>query len=237
MNCSIFDLTEIPLRAIKDSVDFLTVREPISQRYLASHGITAIQSADCLFLEGTSGRSGWSKSQNWFTISDDYAVYTPGVLAAFGQVSSEKVVSDIAELRQRGLRVFYYVVEIEDEKLAGAAQAAGANVLPLGSVPWKHVFSLLKQAKLVMSGRYHINIFAALSGTPFIAMETNTRKMAGLFELLDLQNAVSGSVAPEAGHAVSPTSQRIEDCCRLASESYCGLLGAPNIATGSKAVP
>lgn len=236
VNCSIFDLSEIPLRTIRDSVDYLTVREPISLRYLASHGITAVQAADCLFLEGASGRSEWAKSQHGFTISEDYAVYTPGVLAAFGQVSSEKVAGDILELRRQGLKVLYYVVEIEDEKLAGAARAAGATVLPLGSVPWKHVFTLLSQAKLVMSGRYHINIFAALSGTPFIAMETNTKKMAGLFELLDLHNTILSSPAPDTGHALCPDINRIEHCYRLASEPYRGLLGNSNVVAASKTV-
>jgi hypothetical protein len=42
----------------------------------------------------------------------------------------------------------------------------------------------LRRMGLVVSGRYHINIFTALAGVPFLPLSTNTGKMSGVLELL-----------------------------------------------------
>lgn len=216
VNCSVFGLSAALLHVIRDSVDYLTVREPISQRYLADAGITASLSADCLFLEGFHQRVEW-KTANWIRDYGNYVVYTPGVLTAFGAISSQRVTEDVQSLQKQGLKVVYYVVEAEDEKLASVAAAAGAVVVPLGALKWQEVFPFLSQAKFVVSGRYHINIFSALAGTPFITMETNTPKIDGLLELLGEKPKQVASL--EAAQAILVSDQSLSRCLRLASLS------------------
>jgi len=182
INCSIFDLEPFLLEALRDYLDGIAVREPFSFRYLADHGIPAMQAADCLFLmEGGNERGGdWPKLEP----SKKYALYTPGVLAAFGRVSGEGVRRDVAQLRLAGYEVFFYVVETEDERFAVDAAQAGARILPLACLHWRQVPPFLRRMDLLVSGRYHINIFAALAGVPFLPLSTNTGKMAGVLELL-----------------------------------------------------
>ena len=188
LNCSIYELSETLLAALRQSVDQIVVREPISFRYLADQNISATLAADCLFR--ASSRLEESPDVLPGFVSDflrhhgNVAVYTPGVLSGSGQVAKSAVTADIRSLVADGYKVFYYVVEAEDEHLAAAASNAGAKILPLGSLNWTEVFTLLRSVSLVVSGRYHINIFAAISGVPFIPMETNTAKMDGLLELL-----------------------------------------------------
>ncbi|NBQ53380.1 MAG: polysaccharide pyruvyl transferase family protein, partial [Proteobacteria bacterium] len=154
----------------------------LSLRYLADHGIPATQAADCLFLMkgGDEREFAWPELEP----SQKYVLYTPGVLAAFGRVSGEEVRRDVSQLRQSGYEVLFHVVETEDEQFAVDAAQAGARILPLGCLNWRQVPSFLRRMEMVVSGRYHINIFAALAGVPFLPLSTNTGKMAGVLELL-----------------------------------------------------
>jgi hypothetical protein len=224
LNCSIFDLEPFLLKALRDYVDGIAVREPLSLRYLADHAIPATQSADCLFLmEGGDERVGdWPKLES----SKKYALYTPGVLAAFGRVSGEGVRRDVSQLRQAGYEVFFHVVETEDERVAPDAAQAGARILPLGCLNWRQVPPFLRRMEMVVSGRYHINIFAALAGVPFLPLSTNTGKMAGVLELLSPNRSIPvrewGIETPELnleGAFLADKSQ-VERCRELAHKNF-----------------
>jgi len=205
-------------------VDGIAVREPLSLRYLADHAIPATQSADCLFLmEGGDEREfAWPELEP----SKKYALYTPGVLAAFGRVRGEAVQRDVAQLRLAGYEVFFHVVEIEDERVAPDAAQAGARILPLGCLNWRQVPRFLRRMGMVVSGRYHINIFAALAGVPFIPLSTNTGKMAGVLELLSPNRKISvrewGRETPglDLDTAFFAEKAEVEKCRELAKRNF-----------------
>jgi len=224
VNCSIFDLEPFLLETLREYVDGIAVREPLSFRYLSDHGIPAMQAADCLFLmeDGYENEFYWPELE----ASKKYALYTPGVLAAFGRVSGDGVRRDISQLRRAGYEVFFHVVETEDERFASDAAQAGARILPLGCLNWRRVPSFLRRMEMVVSGRYHINIFAALAGVPFLPLSTNTGKMAGVLELLSPARTISvrewGSETPElnlAGAFLADKSQ-VERCRELARKNF-----------------
>jgi polysaccharide pyruvyl transferase WcaK-like protein len=224
VNCSIFDLEPFLLETLRECVDGIAVREPLSFRYLADHGIPATQAADCLFLmeDGDENEFYWPELE----VSKKYALYTPGVLAAFGRVSGEGVRRDISQLRRAGYEVFFHVVETEDERLASDAAQAGARNLPLGCLKWRQVPPFLRRMELVVSGRYHINIFAALAGVPFLPLSTNTGKMAGVLELLSPDRTIPvrewGNETPELnleGAFLAEKSQ-VERCRELAWKNF-----------------
>ena len=224
LNCSIFDLEPFLLEALRDYVDGIAVREPLSFRYLAEYGIPAMQAADCLFLmEGGDERGGdWPKLES----SKKHALYTPGVLAAFGRVSGEGVRRDVSQLRQAGYEVFFHVVETEDERFAVEAVQAGARILPLGCLNWRQVPRFLRRMEMVVSGRYHINIFAALAGVPFLPLSTNTGKMAGVLELLSPTRNIPvrewGNETPELNleGAFLADKSKVEHCRELAQKNF-----------------
>lgn len=224
LNASIFDLEPFLLDALGETVDGIAVREPLSFRYLNTHGISATQAADCLFLmEGVDERDfHWPELEP----SKKYALYTPGVLTAFGRVGADAVRRDIARLQGAGYHVFFHVVEAEDEALAPEAALAGARILPLGCLKWRQVPSFLRRMELVVSGRYHINIFAALAGVPFLPLSTNTGKMAGVLELLSPGRAVPirewATETPELdlGEAFLAEKDQVEKCRKLAEKNF-----------------
>ncbi|MCW8821293.1 MAG: polysaccharide pyruvyl transferase family protein, partial [Sulfurovum sp.] len=55
------------------------------------------------------------------------------------------------------------------------------------SVPEKHdrAMAVIAKAYIVIGGRQHPNIFAAMQGVPFIPLQGNTHKMEGVVELLN----------------------------------------------------
>jgi polysaccharide pyruvyl transferase WcaK-like protein len=224
LNCSIFDLEPFLLETLRDCVDGIAVREPLSLRYLSDHGVPATQAADCLFLieSGDEMVLDWPKLES----SKKYALYTPGVLAAFGRVSGEGVRRDVSQLRQAGYEVFFHVVETEDERVAPDAAQAGARILPLGCLNWRQVPRFLRRMGMVVSGRYHINIFAALAGVPFIPLSTNTGKMAGVLELLSPNRKIPvrewGSATPDLdlNSAFLAEKSEVEKCRELAQKNF-----------------
>ena len=224
LNCSIFDLEPFLLETLRDCVDGIAVREPLSLRYLSDHGVPATQAADCLFLieSGDEMVLDWPKLES----SKKYALYTPGVLAAFGRVSGEGVRRDVSQLRHAGFEVFFHVVETEDERFAVDAAQAGARILPLGCLNWRQVPSFLRRMEMVVSGRYHINIFAALAGVPFIPLSTNTGKMAGVLELLSPNRKIPvrewGRETPglDLDTAFLAEKAEVEKCRELAKRNF-----------------
>ncbi len=235
VNCSVFELDEWLLEALCENVDDLAVREPLSQRYLSSKKINVRLSADCLFLAGEHPAEISFLSHRLAAGGEPYAVYTPGVLSGSPLVSEEVVAADIRQLSRKGWKVFYYVVEKEDERLAKVAIEHGAQAIPLGGLVWNEVTAFLRNAEMVVSGRYHINIFAALSGTPFIPMESNTPKMAGLLHHLGVAedypvrgwNADTPDLMPlDFDAAVKVRREALEHCVELARGAVSGLTGS-----------
>lgn len=230
VNCSIFSLDEFLLDSLRGAVDYFSVREPMTFRYLQANNIAAAQSADCLFLASRISESS-DTPRPALSAKAPYVVYTPGVLSASGRISESAIAADIKTIRNMGREVVYYVVEAEDEKYASVAAHAGASILPLGAFRWEQVQSSLAGAEWVVSGRYHINIFAAMAGTPFIPLETNTSKMQGLLELLGCRNSqpvrdwnrtgavddVASMIRPDA--AIRISSGTIAECAALAEHS------------------
>jgi polysaccharide pyruvyl transferase WcaK-like protein len=229
VNCSMFELDPFLLDMLRMHVDELVVREPVTLRYLQARQIPARLSADCLFLAGVPSGSSLA-GRTWAKGTLPRVIYTPGVLSSTAQIGGQMVANDIRDLGASGREVLYYVVEPEDEPLARVAAAHGARIVPLGAVPWQEVITFLRTAELVVSGRYHINIFSALAGVPFIPMETNTPKMHGLLELIGGAGGIrprmwdenSAPSALDVSQAVEVNPAALTRCIDLARDSLVG---------------
>lgn len=219
VNASLFELSPFLLEKLAAAVDCISVREPLSLRYLNDQGIAAQLSADSLFLaEPAKGTGSLGMNQ------EPYVVYTPGVLSYTGAITEGRIDQDVRELQSYGVRVIYYVVEQDDEALARPARDAGAEILALGACTQDQLGQLLRQAEWVVSGRYHINIFSALEGTAFLPLETNTQKMRGLLEHLNvaadyrIRSWENAAAAPalQQSKAITVTSDQVLHCSSLA---------------------
>jgi polysaccharide pyruvyl transferase WcaK-like protein len=110
--------------------------------------------------------------------------------------------------------------------MAPVAAEAGARILPLGCLRWREMPGFLRRMEMVVSGRYHINIFAALAGVPFLPLSTNTGKMSGVLELLSPGRTISvrewGNKTPELNleGAFLAEKSEVEKCRELAQKNF-----------------
>lgn len=111
-------------------------------------------------------------------------LFTPGVLGAHGVVNENTVETQIRNLQRHGYKVSYATIETEDIRFESIAEELGAEVLPLGFLHSGNIVGALNDYHLVVTGRYHVCIYAFLAGTRVIALESNTHKVNGLMELV-----------------------------------------------------
>jgi polysaccharide pyruvyl transferase WcaK-like protein len=165
---------------------YVAVREPRSRRSLAARGVRAVQAADCAFTAPVPPMDG-CRSRSRRT-----ALYTPGVLARpdqAGRLDAQVVLDHLEILERRGWDPVYLELEPAEAPLTAAVARTKRPIVRTCDAPWPAFLQLLSSFALVVSGRYHVLVFAASRGVPFVPLPSNTWKIEGLLDLL-------GSPAP-----------------------------------------
>jgi polysaccharide pyruvyl transferase WcaK-like protein len=112
----------------------------------------------------------------------------PRVVAAYRRL--------VASLRELGLPVYLVVADGQDAFLEPIARELDLGLVPLRT-PIHFAAAILGRARLLVSGRYHPSIMAALGGTPSLLLETNAHKMSTLAEILESEERTVFSAAPD----------------------------------------
>jgi polysaccharide pyruvyl transferase WcaK-like protein len=89
-------------------------------------------------------------------------------------------------MRELGYRVCLTENDVPDGFLRRVAQEKGVGLVPVNA-PILLCGSVLANARLFISGRYHPSIFASLGGTPCIFLGTHAHKMGSLSRLLEYE--------------------------------------------------
>ena len=180
VNCTIQAMDPFLLDALVASSKRVIVREARTFNYLHRHGYSCIQASDALFawrdmvlnVPLSSRRSDFRR-----------CVYSPGVVAADEAMTESIIGEQIQELVKAGWVVSYLTVESEDERFEALARRAGALIYPLRRWAPAGLLSMLQEHDLVVSGRYHLIIFAWLAGRPVVPIMSNSWKVEGLLEM------------------------------------------------------
>ena len=161
--------------------EWLAVREPVSSRWLQQQHLHTRATADCAFLLDDFTRRRDFRDHHLRT-----ALYTPGVLASLGDPSYDaaEVIRQFAVLDAHGWKPTFLRMADREEPLARAIAEAGWAVADNRDIKWQDFGLYLQQFGLVVSGRYHVLIFAAMAGVAATALRSNTWKIDGLIELL-----------------------------------------------------
>ncbi len=162
-------------------LDHVAVREPVSCALLRELGVAAVQAADCLPLT-FAGLGAAPARGNTVAVAGaaefpderlgDLAALLRDLAAGGTELvlplgAADKPASDEAEFARK-LRAL--LPELRIRKCRSL-------------VEWR---DCLAGARLLVSGRFHHSLAAYCCGTPFVALETHTPKLAGLSQLLDL---------------------------------------------------
>jgi hypothetical protein len=202
----------------------LAVREPFSAVWLRALGLRASLAADCAVLANIFA------APLTFSMPDRAALYTPGALARPDQdpnTSADVVMGHLAELRRAGYTPIYFEMEATETPTAQRVRAGGGHVLCAIDVPWQAFGTLLQHCELVVSGRYHVLIFAAMAGVPAVALRSTTWDVEGLLAHLDAARALVEPADTLAGvlassRAATPVPESLARLRTLALRNVAG---------------
>ncbi|MEP7117877.1 MAG: polysaccharide pyruvyl transferase family protein, partial [Acidobacteriota bacterium] len=171
----------------------VAVREPRSARWLAARGIIATAAADAAFLAAA-----LSAQRDAPGAATRSVFYTPGVVqstTASRATAVADILTDLRTLADAGWEPTFVQFEDRESSLADAVREQGWLTTDGRAVPWPAFGAWLRHFALVVSGRYHVLIFAAMAGVPAIARRSNTHKIEGLLDLLARHGALARDAA------------------------------------------
>ena len=184
--------------------EYVAVREPRSVAWLAAHGIAAVPAADAAFLADT-----FYVGNDACTPPREAALYTPGVLAGLSPSPAtvvREVLADLEGLADAGREPVFLQMEEREAAVASAVARAGWPLAHAHDVAWHDFGTFLRQFALVVSGRYHVLLFAAMAGVPALALPSNTFKNEGLLNLLGRPGSLGAASRRRAQARVGPAA-------------------------------
>ncbi len=163
------------------SPEFVAVREPVTFRELASLGFDPVQAADCAFLTDTSRPPDVDPILSRLGVTPPFGVVTgSAAIREWRRGEQRRVVS---HLLSRGLGVLVAASSVQDRKNF-AELDLGVPLLTERDIGYLELTAVQSRAEILVGGRFHPTILAALVGTPFVAVTSNIHKMEGLMEML-----------------------------------------------------
>jgi polysaccharide pyruvyl transferase WcaK-like protein len=146
-------------------------------------GADAVQAADCAWLTEPAPAEEARAILAKAGVEGKFAVMTGSASVHKWPIEHQNRVVDA--LWQRGLRVVYAFSDKKDESVAHNGGISGVCVVTHKDATFRQLTTIQSLAEIVVGGRFHPTLLAALVGTPFVAVPSNTHKMSGLMELLD----------------------------------------------------
>ena len=180
VNATVQSMDPICLTQLVDSCHYIAIRESFSFKKLAALGNENIcESADCAFLLGA------EKQKN--TIRNNTCLYTPGVLTngkTCYRITHRQVVKHLKLLQDFNYNPVFLCVELEDNLVLDSVRKFGIPVIELNLLSYTDIICTLQRFRFVVSGRFHILIFAYIANVPFIPIESNTWKIEGFLDII-----------------------------------------------------
>lgn len=158
---------------------YTAVREPFSYATISAFSPTNVQqAADCAFLMRLPAPAAHSPLANAIIFTDSSQRWDGTAYARLRQLS--------ALLQTRTGCPVKYVSLYTDQRDTGRAARLGLPYYAFQDT--EDFLAHLQRAAFVVSGRYHLAVFAARCGIPFVTFQANTPKNAALHVLLHYQS-------------------------------------------------
>jgi polysaccharide pyruvyl transferase WcaK-like protein len=179
-------------RAAYGRAGYLAVREPLSREALSALGLNDVRlAADAAFLLDPAPAS---EVDAWM----EKLGLQPGFLALSGSATIESYPLERHRALVRRLSetyrcpIAFFAASNADRRRIKALAATVPMVAIPPSISPAVVAGLLGRASFLVTGRFHLLIFATLAGTPFVPLESNSFKIDGLLRSLSYPIPVSG---------------------------------------------
>jgi polysaccharide pyruvyl transferase WcaK-like protein len=185
VNGSYFNMNHILTKKVLSKIDFLSVREPASNRYLKSLKINSKIIPDFAFKSSI-----FNEINDLNLAAKKKCLYTSGVLGVYpnmkGGISIEKIKNQIIKIKELGYQPYFLIIEPKEEFIVD--ELIKLNVETIYSYKdgfcYSNLGTLLKHFDLLVTGRYHVGIFGLMSNVKTIFLPSNSDKVIGVLELV-----------------------------------------------------
>ncbi len=222
-------------RKVYAQLDFIAVREAASMQELAKMHINAVQSFDSLplFVDEYFQQHGKLERQDYVVLAGSYS---------WSQNHCVEIIKFLTLLALQNIPV-KILIGANAHMAADDIEFVQSLASQLGDTCELHLatsesewLQVLAQARVLVSGRFHHTIAAAFLGTPFLVMGSNTPKIEGLLEMLEIDAFVDEKTPQLAqrlyeqvlrlmqqGSANTLSAERREKLLALATANYTSL--------------
>lgn len=177
------------IKTIYPTCDYLSVREPKSQKLLSKIQIDSVLTADTAFLYTKDLAKKSNFGRNRFRIKklpetpDKYYVFFISQLINVDPSYFLNLTDEIYK-KYKTVPFFFVTSKKEKEIIKSIIHELPCIVVDIFAEP-DCIINILKNADFCLSGRFHACVFSALANTPFIGFRSNTFKISGLIEALN----------------------------------------------------
>lgn len=172
------------------AVDYLAVREPVSRRELADLGLEADVVPDAAFALPRLSREQIARHTDPLGLPARFIGVTGSSALKRGSVRVMDRLLEAIRGYYKDIPVVFLANTKTDIALAEALKRKHGYTVVKPPVKYEQAMAVIARAHLIIGGRQHPNIFAAMHHVPFIPFQGNTHKMEGLVELLNYPVAV-----------------------------------------------
>jgi len=182
------------VKKIYSMVDYLAVREPVSQRELQKFGLDPEVVGDAAYALGSFSFEQVEALTSDLNLPDKFISVTGSSILIRNEKSVKRMDALLSKIVSfyKDIPIYFLATTKTDIYLAKKLQSKyGYEIF---APPEKHdkAMAVIAKSYILIGGRQHPNIFAAMQGTPFIPFKGNTHKMEGVVELLQYPMDVLG---------------------------------------------
>jgi len=180
------DFLKAVVKKVYSMVDYLAVREPVSQRELQKLGLDPALVGDAAYALGAFSEEKVDSLISDLDLPEKFVAVTGSSFLSRNKTSVKLMDRLLKEVQAFYIDMPIYFLANTKTDMYLAKKLRVKYGFSVFSVPEKHdrAMAVIAKAYIVIGGRQHPNIFAAMQGVPFIPLQGNTHKMEGVVELL-----------------------------------------------------
>jgi len=176
------------VKKVYGMVDYLAVREPISLRELQKLGLNPNLVGDAAYALGKFSEEYIKELTQNLNLPEKFIAVTGSSYLKRNR-KSLRLMGDILNQIQKfyqDIPIYFMANAKTDIYLANKLQKKyGFTIFAAPKEKYERAIAVIASSYVLIGGRQHPNIFAAMQHVPFIPLKGNTHKMEGIVELLE----------------------------------------------------
>ena len=174
------------LQLVYPQLDAVYAREPVSCRFLEDLGIKNTVIGDAAYALPLMSREEVDEISSRYDLPGKFIAVTGSSVLDRNESSVKQVLKVIDAIKSVEYEVVFMANTKTDLYIANKIkEIRDIRIVSYKNAKYPQAMAIIAKARILIGGRQHPNIFAAMYHTPFIGLDGNTHKMRGVMELLN----------------------------------------------------